>query len=43
VNSTVGEQLTVVFGVVHKVCHAIFDQFWPILPLSHFVTNLRTP
>ena len=27
------------FGVVHKVRHAIFDQFLP-LPLSHFVTHL---
>ena len=29
-------------GVVHKVCYAIFCQFWPP-PLSHFVTHPGTP
>ena len=30
-------------GAVHKVRHAIFDQFLPPLPLSNFVTHLETP
>src|SRR6218665_933496 len=32
-----------VFGAVHKVRHAIFGQFLPPLPLSHFVTHPGTP
>ena len=27
-------------GAVHKVRHAIFHQFYPCSPLSHFVTHL---
>src|SRR6218665_1340834 len=30
-------------GTVHKVRHAIFGQFFPPSPLSHFVTHLGTP
>src|SRR6218665_2628003 len=30
-------------GAVHKVRHAIFGQFLPPLPLSHFVTHPGTP
>src|SRR6218665_125150 len=30
-------------GAVHKVRHAIFGQFFPPLPLSHFVTHPGTP
>ena len=31
------------YGAVHKVRHAIFGQFWPPLPLSHFITHPGTP
>src|SRR6218665_3303100 len=30
-------------GAVHKVRHAIFGQFLPPFPLSHFVTHPGTP
>ena len=31
-------------GAIHKVCHAIFDDFWPPpSPLSQTVTNLGPP
>src|SRR6218665_2917337 len=30
-------------GAVHKVRHAIFDQFLPPSPMSHFVTHLGIP
>jgi len=33
--------LPIYLRAVHKVRHAILDQFW--LPLSHFVTHLGTP
>src|SRR6218665_395637 len=32
-----------IFGVVHKVRHAILANFYPPSPLSHFVTHPGTP
>src|SRR6218665_175019 len=34
--------LPFLLGAVHKVCYAIFANFYP-LPLSHFVTHPGTP
>ena len=36
-------ELTTSRGAIHKVCHAIFDDFWPLSPLSRTVILSQTP